>query len=226
MSFSKQWNCIYSNNTHMSIWPWSDLVSNFYRYAHPKNGFIKVLELGCGAGANIPLFLKEDCDYYAIEGSEKIIEKIIEKYPILSNKIIADDFTNKSNFFKEHFFDLVVDRGSITCNNTSAINNTLNCIFEYLRPGGKLICIDWYSTLHSDAKRGDYVDSHTRTNFPIDSHLHGIGQVHFSDREHILQLFNKVGLTIEKLEHKEKIQELPKSNVHFASWDIVAYKPT
>lgn len=224
MSFSKQWNDIYKNNAHMSIWPWSDLVSNFYRHAHPNNGFIKVLELGCGAGANIPLFMQEGCDYYAIEGSEAIVSKIIKKYPELNNKVKIGDFTNKMDCFKDNSFDLVIDRGSITCNDTNSIVDTLKCALEYLRPGGKIICIDWYSDMHSDAKNGEYVDSHTRANFPEKSHLHGIGKVHFSDKNHILQIFKKSGLIIEKLEHKEKKQEIPSNKTRFASWDIVAYK--
>ncbi|MGN5030804.1 hypothetical protein ACTFBV_20625 [Aeromonas rivipollensis] len=56
MAFSNEWDEQYKNNHHMSIWPWSDLVSSIYRYANPKNGYKRVLELGCGAGANIPLF--------------------------------------------------------------------------------------------------------------------------------------------------------------------------
>ena len=37
----------------MSIWPWSDLVSYVMRYVPPNFAEFKVLELGCGAGANI-----------------------------------------------------------------------------------------------------------------------------------------------------------------------------
>ena len=225
MTYATEWNDVYRNNSHMSIWPWSDLVSSVYRYANPRDGYQRVLELGCGAGANIPLFLKENCDYYSIEGSENIVKKLIAIYPELSKKILIGDFTNKNSFLKDNFFDLVVDRGSITCNDTNAITNTLKHVVEYLRPGGKIICIDWYSSVHSDSKTGDYIDAHTRTNLPADSHLNGIGKVHFSDKEHILQLFKNSDLIIEKLEHKEKSQELPNNKFHFASWDIIARKP-
>ena len=58
MSFSEEWNHAYEKNTNLSTWPWSDLVSYVKRFTKlDKNS--KVLELGCGAGANIPFFLSK-----------------------------------------------------------------------------------------------------------------------------------------------------------------------
>ncbi len=70
MEYSNEWNEAYKNNSHMSIWPWSDLVSCVYRYAHPKDGYQRVLELGCGAGANIPLV----CDLVLAARSASFIQ--------------------------------------------------------------------------------------------------------------------------------------------------------
>ena len=33
MTFSNEWDQRYQENTHMSIWPWSDLVSFVKRYS-------------------------------------------------------------------------------------------------------------------------------------------------------------------------------------------------
>ena len=74
MTFSLEWDERYSSNTQMSIWPWSDLVSYVIRYAKPARKQIRVLELGCGAGANIPFFLAQGFKYYGIEGSNTIIK--------------------------------------------------------------------------------------------------------------------------------------------------------
>ena len=32
MSFSKEWEHSYASGTHLSIWPWSDVVSLVHRY--------------------------------------------------------------------------------------------------------------------------------------------------------------------------------------------------
>ena len=57
MTFSQEWDNRFKENKNISIWPWSDLVSFVMRYAKPSNPQFRVLELGCGAGANIPFFL-------------------------------------------------------------------------------------------------------------------------------------------------------------------------
>lgn len=225
MAYSEEWNEAYKNNSHMSIWPWSDLVSSVYRYANPKDGYQRVLELGCGAGANIPLFLALNCDYYGIEGSPIITKKLIETYPQLEGKIITSDFSKEHIPDFDNYFNLVIDRASITHNDTLAIKKILQSIIIYLQPGGKFIGIDWFSTQHSDFEKGRAVDRHTKTDFPYQSQFSGVGQVHFSDEDHIIELFTNVGLTIERLEHKERTTILPESNHHFASWDIIASKP-
>ena len=80
MSFSNKWDERYQENTHMSIWPWSDLVSLVMHNKPPKEKF-RVLELGCGAGANIPLFIALGADYYAVEGSQTIVNQLHKKFP-------------------------------------------------------------------------------------------------------------------------------------------------
>lgn len=224
MAISNEWDELYKKKSHMSIWPWSDLVSNVYRYAHPKNGYHTVLELGCGAGANIPLFTSLNFDYYGIDGSQTIVSKILNEHPIFNKKIIQGDFLMDMFPHLNGKFDLVIDRASITHNDTLSIKEILFRVNNYLRPGGRFIGIDWFSTRHSDSEKGTFVDNNTRNNLPADSHFFNVGKVHFSDREHILELFTNSGMTIIKLDHKEKTTDIPDSNFHFASWDIVAQK--
>ena len=47
MGFSNEWDDKYQDNTHMSVWPWTNLVSLVMRNKPQKRNF-KVLELGCG----------------------------------------------------------------------------------------------------------------------------------------------------------------------------------
>ena len=74
MTFSQEWEKCFKENTQISTWPWSDLVSYVMRYARPTGENFRVLELGCGAGANIPFFISLGVDYYAIDGSSTIVE--------------------------------------------------------------------------------------------------------------------------------------------------------
>ena len=54
----------------------------------------KILELGCGAGANIRFFEELGCEYWGIEGSPTIVARLHSKYPKLVDRIITGDFTH------------------------------------------------------------------------------------------------------------------------------------
>ena len=72
MAYSKQWDNVYQQGSNLSIWPWSDLVSYVYRHVPIAGRESKVLEIGFGAGANIPFFRKLGVSYLGIEGSDSM----------------------------------------------------------------------------------------------------------------------------------------------------------
>jgi SAM-dependent methyltransferase len=222
MGFSQEWEERYADNTHLSVWPWSDIVSLVHRHCKlliAAKG-TRVLELGCGAGANIPFFLALGMDYYAIEGSQVIVTQLHQRYPNLVHNIRVGDFTADQPF--DGNFDLVIDRGSLTCNNASSIKNALKIIFSALRPGGLFIGSDLYSTNHKDYLDAEIVDDkYTRTNF-TKGHLIGTGKVHFFDETHLRYLFSKFEILF--MEEKLKRQFEPLDDNQFASWNIVARK--
>ena len=219
MSFSQEWDDRFRANQNISIWPWSDVVSYVNRHARPGDGFRRVLELGCGAGANIPFFLKMNMEYAAIEGSATIVARLHERFPELKGRVVAGDFTQEIPF--EGPFDIVLDRSAMTHNSTVAIRRTLNAVFRRLRRGGKLIGVDWFSTSHQDSGRGDALDGFTRTNIPS-GQFAGVGAVHFSDQEHLVALLRGAGFAIERLEHKQSATVIPEAGGQFAAWNFVA----
>jgi SAM-dependent methyltransferase len=222
LTFSLEWNRAFLANTHLSVWPWSDLVSYVNRYAKPEQGFWRVLELGCGVGANVPLFLKLGVNYFAIEGSEAAVKMMHLAYPDLAERIVVGDFTQGIAFPGP--FDLVVDRSAITHNTTESISKALGIVFSRLRPGGKFLGIDWFSTDYPEAQCGDALDTHTRANFSS-GQFAGIGAVHFSDKTHIVDLLTGAGFVLERLEHKQSEVVFPKPSPGCGWWNFVAVKP-
>lgn len=222
MTFSNEWEETYRGGTHLSIWPWSDLVSYVMRYAKPKaGGRTKVLELGCGAGANIPFFLNfgSDVEYFGVDGSPHIIEMLKNKYPSLRNNLATLDFTKES--FQTRQLDIIVDRGSLTHNTTDAIRKTISEIRVSLKNSEKFIGIDWFSTEHSDYNKGENIqDEYTKSNIK-DGQFKGVGNVHFSTFPHLKNLFE--GFDLEIVEHKIIERILPDTH-RFAAWLFVAKK--
>ena len=218
MSFSNEWENIYQQDGHMSVWPWSDLVSLVMRHKPHKNHF-KVLELGCGAGANVPLFASLGADYYAVDGSETIVNKLRKIYPQFSKHIYVGDFTKE---IPNENFDLIIDRASLTCNSTASIVQCVGKCHRQLVTGGKFIGSDWYSTKYTDYFKGEEAeDVWTRKNI-IGGSFDGTGNVHFSDKGHLLDLFKQ--FQILSMSHKIICEEIPDNGWKFASWNFVCQK--
>ncbi len=224
MSFSNEWEKTYSQNLHNSTWPWTEVISLTYQFAQPKPG-MKVLEIGCGAGANIPFYLSIGADYYAVEGSQTAVERLIEKFPMLKNNIKCGDFTKDLPFDLE--FDLILDRGSITHNPESNIKSCLELVNNKLKKGGHLIGCTWMSTTNSYFKKGTQcIDDFTRKDY-VSGPYKGIGNVHFFDEAHIRSLLNK--FTIHVLEEHGKTtvtnsRVFDPEATYYSFWNVVAQK--
>jgi SAM-dependent methyltransferase len=198
--FDSSWERIYSGSQHLSVWPWSDVVSFVNRYVPSAGGGRKVCELGCGAGANIPLFERRGDDYHGVEGSETMVNELKKKFHAYADKIVCGDFTSSIPFEGE--FDLILDRASLTHNDTESIERCLKVCCSKLTKDGVFLGIDWFSARHSDAICGRVVDEYTRTELGSRQFLN-VGNVHFSDRKHLVEIFARAGFEITVLVHKE-----------------------
>ena len=218
MSYSEEWDSIYKNEKQLSVWPWSDMVSLSYHFGNLHKG-MRVLELGCGAGANIPFFVALESDYYAIEGSTTMVELLQKKFPSDKVHILKGDFTSKIPW--TDYFDLIIDRSSLTHNSTHDIIRCISLIKNALKIGGVYIAVDWFSTKYDDYynMKAQKVDDYTR--LFSEGYFSDVGKVHFSDLEHIKGLF--VGFSILHLTEKVHTRYIPFS-MKQAWWDFVMKK--
>lgn len=223
--FSAQWENAYATGGHRSIWPWTDLVILVNRYAKPANYANKrptVLEIGFGAGANIPFLTDMGFEYHGIEGSGTAVNMCRQRYPNLTNNLIQGDFSKNLVFHKK--FDLIVDRASLSCNTQPSIENTLHLIHEGLSENGRFISVTLYSRKHPLSMKGEPLgkgDPFTRTNYTIGT-FKEIGWVHFFDRPHIEEIFSE--FSILHLEHIAKNIETGNAEDGTAYWNLVASK--
>lgn len=223
MGFSTEWETVYRKNRHMSVWPWTDLVSYVHRYTDvPKKQHVKVLELGCGAGANIGFFASLGADYYGIDGSETIIDFDRERYPQYADNLIVHDFTESIPF--DVTFDLICDRGALTHNTTDGIKKTIDAARKKLAKDGKYMGISWFSTKYEDYSLGTSVPNDPFTRYFSESdegYFGGLGNVHFSDEAHLRELFRNFEFVI--MEERVTTTVFPMSH-QYADWNFIVRK--
>jgi SAM-dependent methyltransferase len=213
MNFSPQWEAIYQKGQHQSVWPWSELVSLVKRYK-PKP--LRVLELGCGAGANVRFFQSLGCEYFGIDGSVTAIERLMGIYNGKA-RFIASDFTRDIAWGGS--FDLIVDRGSLTHNTSADIDAAMGLVKSRLTHDGLFVGTDWFSAACSDREAGERTeDPNVRTGF-TDGPFADVGVVHFASRSRIEQAFSR--FRIKHLAHRTRQQVFP-DGATIAAWDIVA----
>lgn len=103
---------------------------------------IKVLELGCGSGANIRYAAKLGLDVYAVDISATAIEYAKAKFK--EEGLPVDD----SNFkvcsfdqveFPDNYFDMVIDRGALLYADNDTFIRTINNIHKMLKKGGMFL---------------------------------------------------------------------------------------
>lgn len=220
MTFSTEWDQRYVENTHLAVWPWSDLVTLVRRYCGPLSSGA-ILELGCGAGANIPFLTSLGARYFGVEGSPNMVGRLKERFPDLAPQIAVADFTRALPFATQ--FDLVVDRAALTHNPTAGIESALDLAWQAMRPGAYFVGVDWFSTAFTEYQRGEPAeDTYTRSNYR-DGPFAGVGKVHFSDLTHLRAVFSRFELLL--LEEKTVRTPVPPADGQFAAWNLVARKP-
>ena len=148
-------------------YPPEDLIRFIKRYKRNKKNLnqIKLLEVGCGPGANINFLKKEGFDVYGIDMSPTAISKI--------NLSLSRN--NKKNFqigsfsslpWPDNFFHGVIDNFSIYANEFNTISKTYNEIYRVVKKKGFFFSKVW-GTRTQGCGTGKKIENSTFTNIKI-----------------------------------------------------------
>jgi SAM-dependent methyltransferase len=100
---------------------------------------VRLLEIGCGPGANVWFMAREGFSVSGIDGSPTAIERAKER--LASEGLTADlrvgDFTHLP--WPDATFDGVVENVSLYCNPMAAIERALNEVHRILRPSAPFL---------------------------------------------------------------------------------------
>ena len=157
-------------------------------YSAPDRGQIKILEIGCGTGANIWYLAREGFDAYGIDGSSTAIAKATRRLDEegLKTHLQVGDIAALDDVFPTHRFDAVIDVGCLSCNGLGTVKSVLGQALAMLKPQGRL-----FAMLIAAGSCGDGSGREVEPGTFIDIQegpLSGIGRVHFFTLEEVQQL--------------------------------------
>lgn len=224
VAFQSLWEDLRKEGKQTARFPYEKVISFVFRF-YPKEKEkkdVKILEVGCGAGNNLWALAMEGFEVYGIDGSEtaiKMAKETFDKFGI-KGEFFLQDFTN--NFpFKNETFDLVFDRGSITCIDTEEAKRTLSEIYRVLKRNGFFL-FNPYSKKHfsyssSKIKKND--------NFVLTEKgtIKNTGFVCFYNFEDVCKLIEEKNW--EYIEFKELVIEdkINPENLH-GEWEVIVKK--
>lgn len=173
-------------------YPPEDLVRFiFTHYKHVDRTQIKVLELGCGPGANLWFLSREgfqtsgiDCSPTAIEIAQKFVLAEV-KNASLDLKI--GDFAHLP--WDANAFDCVVDIFAIYANPLEVIERTLKEIERVLKPGGRGFA-KFFGCETTGFGLGEKLEHHTFDNIPLGPCAQ-MGIAHFVTQQELETLFSR-----------------------------------
>ena len=141
MAWDPVWEQIFKDR-EWGKYPAEDLIRfiarNFYRASNRNN--VRILEVGCGPGANLWFLAREGFSVYGVDGSETAIrlakQRLDKECSGWSGKLFVGDIISLP--FENDFFDGAIDNEAITHNSYRDSKNIFHDIFRVIRPGGKL----------------------------------------------------------------------------------------
>jgi ubiquinone/menaquinone biosynthesis C-methylase UbiE len=138
MGWDSKWEEFYKKSRG-NEYPETAVVRFIARYFYKSNNRneIKILDLGCGTGANLWYLSREGFSASGIDGSKTAIERTGEKLDRegINANLLTGDFQNLP--YDPDFFDAVLDITSIQHNDDASIRKIVAEVHRVMKPDGK-----------------------------------------------------------------------------------------
>jgi len=174
-------------------------------FASGING--RILDLGCGSGANTWFLAKEGKEVYGIDSSPtaiKLCKKMLKKWGV-SAKLRVGKMTELP--YKNDFFDYVVDVVSLQHLDITEHEKSFKEIHRVLKPSGKFF--SFHLGENSVSNKGKKIDNFTIENIAAGMPLANNGPTCFLTTEKAKELLsNFKDINIEKLTRTYQNQKM------------------
>lgn len=142
---------------------------HFFSMPREKRKAVRILEVGCGSGANLWMVAREGFDACGVDLSEeaiKLCERMLTHYDVGATLAVADMTACP---FLDQSFDAVVDVFSAYCLDEAGFRRLVCEVRRLLKPGGKFFC-------YTPSKSSDAFKNSAPSVLLDPSTLNGIGR--------------------------------------------------
>lgn len=158
---------IYSRGQQVNRWPFSEVVSTILKArAKSMASLSSALEIGCGTGNNLRFLADAGFQAAGIDIAPTAIA--------FAKKQLCEDGHGDVDLrvgeltalpWPDQSFDIVVDRGALTCIPLHSLDKALSEVHRVLREGGMLFSFDLFGLTNSDLRYGQRNDMGCYTHF-------------------------------------------------------------
>jgi len=189
-------------------------------YSAPDRKQVRILEIGCGAGANIWFLAREGFDVYGIDGSKTAILKAEQRLQEegLKAHLQVGDIISLAELYSPNHFDAVVDVACLQHNRMGAVQAIVDQIVTVINGGGKVFSMmvvvgSWGHGLGKEIEPGTFADIREEP-------LQGAGLCHFFTLGEVQRLFKRFS----DVQIEYSVRSLNKQRHYYKHWVIEGVK--
>jgi ubiquinone/menaquinone biosynthesis C-methylase UbiE len=212
MSFDQKWEIdIYRKGKQINYYPFDNVVSDVSSIFKNLNvSKLNALDLGCGTGNNTKFLI--DFGFkkvIGVDGSKAAL--LVAKKRIRSKKcqFLKTNFNNMK--FKKNYFNLILDRGSLTHNNKDQIKKNIKKIHNSLKKNGFFIS-HMFNKKHTEFTKSTFFKKSMNLKKPINSS--------FFDKAEINKIFRSFKIISIRDSNRKEL----KTGYNESFWHLVCQK--
>lgn len=198
MSWDPVWEKIFSERD-WGRYPPEELIRFVARrfFGAADRSDVRILELGCGTGANIWFLAREGLSAVGLDGSQSAIDKARARMAdegLHAELDVADIVEIGERYPAEHF-DAVIDVACLQCNRLGAVRSIVDQAASILKPGGAMFSMMIAAGSYGDGT-GTELEPGTYEGVEVGPAA-GTGNAHFFTIEEVEDLFDDFDAEIE-----------------------------